>query len=63
MTRVWCLQAEGDYARIRVSLCLLCSENRNGRRCFALVRVCICVYVGGGNIIVPSHLHSLVYML
>lgn len=26
MTRVWCLVAEGDYVRIRVSLCLLRSE-------------------------------------
>lgn len=26
MTRVWCLVAEGDYVRIKVSLCLWRSE-------------------------------------
>lgn len=26
MTRVWCLVAEGDYVRIKVSLCLWHSE-------------------------------------
>lgn len=39
------LQAEGDYIRIRVSLCLLCFRKRNGKRCFALACVCANVYV------------------
>lgn len=60
-TRVWCLVAEGDYVRIRVSLCLLRSGTEMEN--VTLMRVCICVYVGGGNIIVSSHLHSLVHVL
>lgn len=40
------LQAEGDYIRIRASLCLLCSENEmeNGALHWcACVNVCLCV--------------------
>lgn len=65
MTRVWCLVAEGDYVRIRVSLCLLRSETEMKDVHHIGVRVYegVYVYVGGGNIIVSSHLHSLVYVL
>lgn len=40
-TRVWCLVAEGDYVRIRVSLCLL----RSGTEMEDITLVRACVYV------------------
>lgn len=74
--KVWCvgelirpefgvLRAEGDYIRIRVSLCLLCSENEmeNGALHWrACVFVCVCLNVGGGNTIVLAHLHTAMHV-
>lgn len=50
MTRVWCLVAEGDYVRIRVSLCLLRSETEmeDGASCWCVrVYMCVCMWVVG----------------